>query len=88
MELSNTVTVEHVKEAHRIFTISTMNAATSGFSVNLQPPEELKDEIIRIEEVIQKRIAIGTSMSYPRLFEELGTRFGNGRAIEYVIYMW
>ena len=40
MELSSIVNEDHVKEAHRIFHISTMNAATSGFTVNMQQPEE------------------------------------------------
>ncbi len=84
MELSPTVNAEHVKEAHRLFQISTMNAATSGMSTDLSPPEEIRDIVIRIEEALQNRLAIGGKMSRSKLEEEMIGRFSNERAVIYV----
>ncbi len=84
MELSPIVNEEHVHEAHRIFHISTMHAATSGFAMNMQPPEELKDLILKVEDALQARLSIGEKMSRTRLQEEMCARFGNERAVAYV----
>ena len=55
----------HVEEAHRIFRISTLNAAASGMSSSTtqQVPGELKNLILKIEEAIKRRVAIGTRIS-------------------------
>jgi len=45
MEFSNDVLKRHVEEAHRIFKISTLDAAKSGFSTSFQMPDELKDDV-------------------------------------------
>jgi len=84
MELSPIVSEEHVNEAHRIFHISTMYAATSGFSVNMQPPEELKEIILKIENALEARLSIGEKMQRTKLQEEMCSRFGNERAVSYV----
>eukprot|EP00826_Nyctotherus_ovalis_P064485 TRINITY_DN9460_c0_g3_i2.p1 TRINITY_DN9460_c0_g3~~TRINITY_DN9460_c0_g3_i2.p1 ORF type:complete len:230 (-),score=65.70 TRINITY_DN9460_c0_g3_i2:173-862(-) len=84
MELSGTVNEEHVNEAHRIFHISTMYAATSGFTVNMQPPEELKEIILKIENALEARLSIGEKMQRTKLQEEMCSRFGNERAVSYV----
>ena len=84
MELCTTVTIDHVKEAHRLFQVSTLNSAMSGFTSKVQPPEDLKETIFKIEEAIQKRMAIGTNMSRAKLQEEMLARFGTEQAVTFV----
>jgi DNA replication licensing factor MCM5 len=69
MHLDPVVSVKHVEEAHRIFKISTLNAAASGMSnASAQnTPAELTDLTKKIEEAIKRRVAIGTKISYPKL---------------------
>ena len=56
-------------EAHRLFKISTLNAAASGMtSQTKDTPEELRLIVTRIEDAIKRRVAIGTRIAYPKLF--------------------
>ena len=72
MHLQNVVTPDHVREAHRLFRISTLNAAASGMSANSkETPEELQRMVKGIEEAIKRRVAIGTKIAYPVLQREL-----------------
>jgi DNA replication licensing factor MCM5 len=86
MHLETVVKPNHVEEAHRIFKISTLNAASSGMSSGPQSsPQELLPLITKIEEAIKRRVAIGTKISYPKLQQEMMMRFENQRAIDYAI---
>ena len=86
MHLQTVVTKKHVEEAHRLFKISTLNAAASGMSSHSgEVPVELQSMVRRIEEAIKRRVAIGTRISYPKLQSELLNRFNNERAIENAI---
>ena len=68
MHLQSVVTTAHVQEAHRLFKISTLNAASSGLnSSSGEIPQELQSLVRRIEEAIKRRVAIGTRISYPKL---------------------
>jgi len=69
MHLTPIVKREHVEEAHRIFKISTLNAAASGMSgaSAKEIPGELVNMVSKIEEAIKRRVAIGTRISYPKL---------------------
>ena len=68
MHLQSVVTPRHVQEAHRLFKISTLNAAASGMSNTSQDASpELQGLVKRIEEAIKRRVAIGTRISYPKL---------------------
>ena len=68
MNLQSVVTPQHVQEAHRLFKISTLNAAASGLKNNTgEVPEQLTGQVRRIEEAIKRRVAIGTRISYPKL---------------------
>lgn len=72
-------------EAHRIFKISTLHAASSGMNAkNVESPVELMPLIKKVEEAIKRRVAIGTKISYPKLQQEMMQRFENNRAIDYV----
>lgn len=83
MSLSQTVKDVHVHEAHRLFNISTLSAASSGNN-RLDIPSELVPMIIKVEESIKRRLALGAKVSYTKLIEELSPKFSNSRAIEYV----
>lgn len=86
MHLNSVVQPQHVEEAHRIFKVSTLNAAASGMTTNSsETPIELQDMVRRIEEAIKRRVAIGTKISYPKLQQELLNRFDNARAIDFAI---
>lgn len=86
INLEKDVKPEHVEEAHRLFRISTLNAAASGLSSNsADTPVELQGMVHKIEEAIKRRVAIGTRIGYPKLQEELLNRFNNQRAVEHAI---
>jgi len=86
MSLSTQVLEIHVNEAHRLFQISTLAAASSGFSnSSFDIPQELIQTVVKIEESIRRQLAIGSKVSYTKLTEELGIRYSSHKAIEYVI---
>lgn len=73
MTLSTTVTKEHVAEAVRLFSASTMDAVNNGSdTVN----KELNDQVGLIEEDIKKRIPVGFSANYRALVDHFITRKG------------
>jgi len=84
IHLCNTVEIAHVQEAHRIFRVSTLNAAASGIGTASEAPAELQNIMRKVEEAIKRRVAIGTKISYQRLQMEMMQRFENAKAIEYV----
>ena len=68
IHLQPIVKIQHCEEAHRLFKISTLNAAQSGMTSNkIESPVELLPLIRKIEEAIKRRVAIGTKISYPKL---------------------
>lgn len=68
IHLQTNVTIHHVEEAHKLFKISTMNAAQSGMTAKtVETPVELMPLIRKVEEAIKRRVAIGTKISYPKL---------------------
>ena len=85
MSLSTVVTETHVKESHRLFQISTLSAASMGFNLSYDIPSDLAPTIIKIEEAVRRRLAIGSKIGYSKLIEELILRFNSQKAIEYGI---
>lgn len=86
MHLQPIVKKEHCIEAHRLFKISTLNAAASGMNNSAkETPDELKSLVTRIEDAIKRRVAIGTRIAYPKLLQEMSGRFDNERAITFAI---
>ena len=73
MHLQPIVLPQHVEEAHRLFRISTLNAAASGMSntSGKQIPQEMVGLVQKIEEAIKRRVAIGTRIAYPKLQQEM-----------------
>lgn len=87
IHLDPIVQIKYVQEAHRLFKISTLNAAASGMS-NAQgneTPAELTNMCQNIEEAIKRRVAIGNKISHLKLQQEMLMRFDNQRAIDYAI---
>jgi DNA replication licensing factor MCM5 len=86
INLQTQVKVQHVEEAHRIFRISTLNAAQSGMAAKtIEAPVELLSMIRKIEDAIKRRVAIGTKISYPKLHQEMMQRYENAKAIDHAI---
>lgn len=86
IHLQTQVKVQHVEEAHRIFRVSTLNAAQSGMAAkSIEAPIELMSMIRKIEEAIKRRVAIGTKISYPKLHQEMMQRYENAKAIDHAI---
>ena len=54
-------------------------------SHNGEVPPELQNLVRKSEDAIKRRVAIGTRISYPKLQNELNSRFNNDRAIENAI---
>jgi len=84
IHLAGTVEIQHVQEAHRLFRVSTLNAAKSGVGTASEAPAELQNIMRKVEEAIKRRVAIATKISYQRLQAEMLQRFDNVKAIEYV----
>lgn len=84
MSLSNIVTEANVKEAHRLFQISTLKAASSGQTLS-EISSDMAPIVIKVEEAIRRRLAIGSKVGYQKLVEELILRFNSERPIEYAI---
>ena len=85
MSLSNVVSRKDVDEAHRLFQISTMSAASSRSNPVFEiSGEEMKD-VIKIEDAIKRRLAIGQRIQYSKLVEELVTRFTTKRLVDCAI---
>lgn len=87
MSLSSFVLESHVNEAHRLFQISTLSAASSKFNTVTDIPSDLAPLIVRIEESIRRRLNIGAKTSYTKIIEELTSKYTSHQAITYVIIL-
>ncbi len=70
-ELSPVATRMHVQEAIRLFNVSTLDAASSGVASAENLPAELMQEIVAAENLLKRRLAIGSKMSERRLVDDL-----------------
>ena len=52
---------------------------------NKEVSGEMLNIVQKVEEAIKRRVAIGTKISYPKLQQELASRFDNARAIDLAI---
>ncbi|OAG32639.1 DNA replication licensing factor MCM5 [Nematocida sp. ERTm5] len=71
MELETVVTTEHVEEAIRLFTESTMKAVAMGHYVEGMPRQEWIKEFSQVETAIKSCLPIGLSKPYKILIKEL-----------------
>ena len=76
MSLSPIVKKNHVMEAHRLFQMSTLDAAR-GTKGNLGGAltKEQGNEVVKIEEAIKRRVSIGQRIQYSKLLDEMGLRY-------------
>ncbi|KAJ3269265.1 minichromosome maintenance protein 5 [Terramyces sp. JEL0728] len=74
MTLSNHVIEQHVDEAIRLFNYSTMNAIQSG-TVEGVSRGKFSETVSKVEDVIRRRFAVGSTISERRLKEELMKEF-------------
>jgi DNA replication licensing factor MCM5 len=84
MELATTANVDHVKEAIRLFQVSTFSAATSKFGDRIGSPEFDK-AVKRAEKSVMQRVAIGMSISKKNLVADLQKRGHDENAVEKAI---
>eukprot|EP00823_Brevimastigomonas_motovehiculus_P006194 TRINITY_DN5020_c0_g1_i1.p1 TRINITY_DN5020_c0_g1~~TRINITY_DN5020_c0_g1_i1.p1 ORF type:complete len:779 (-),score=182.58 TRINITY_DN5020_c0_g1_i1:71-2386(-) len=77
MHLSTEATIDHVKEALRLFQVSTFQAATTGGSDALSIPEFGK-KVQKAERAIRMRVPISTQTSYAVLIKALTEDHGKG----------
>jgi len=70
LTLSPTVQHHHVEESIRLFKFSTMDAVTTGSSVEGLTRSQLREEMEKIEKEIRRRLPIGWSTSYQSLVKE------------------
>jgi len=75
MQLQLSVTESHVREAIRLFNVSTVDAANSGIVDSIVFTPEQRDEFSKIEQQIKRRLAIGASLSEKRLIDDV-IRYG------------
>lgn len=87
MNLSNFVLETHVNEAHRLFQISTLSAASAKYNTVTDIPPDMAPLILRIEESIRRRLAIGAKTSYTKIIEELTHKYASHKAITYVSFL-
>ncbi|KAL4571399.1 hypothetical protein LXL04_018158 [Taraxacum kok-saghyz] len=80
MRLSNLADDSHVSEALRLFNNSTMDAAKSGISQQINLTPEMANEIKQAESQIKRRMGIGSHLSERRLIDDL-TRMGLNESI-------
>ncbi|KAI3902911.1 hypothetical protein MKW92_027171 [Papaver armeniacum] len=71
MRLSHVATEENVREAIRLFNVSTMDAAKSGINQHINLTPEMASEIKKAETQIKRRMGIGSHISERRLIDEL-----------------
>lgn len=69
--LSPIATEQHVEEAIRLFTASTMNAVDQGVNNGLVSNSELNKEIETVEHELRRRLPMGWSAAYRTLRREL-----------------
>ena len=70
-ELSPVATRMHVLEAIRLFNVSTLDAASSGVASAENLPAELMQDIVAAENLLKRRLAIGSKISERRLCQDL-----------------
>ena len=67
MELSTVVTKKHVDEARRLFELSTMSAAKARKKFGLDIPTEMREEIVKVEDALKRRISVNQKVQVERL---------------------
>lgn len=85
MSLSSTVNKNHVEEAHRLFKVSTLNAAKARGTLNMDITEENMKDIIKIEESIKRKLSIGQRILYSKLVDDLALRFNQRKLVGFAV---
>lgn len=70
MELVDQVNVDHVKEALRLFQVSTLYAATANFGDGVGSPD-FQEKVKQAEAYLERRIAINAVVGYERVKIEM-----------------
>lgn len=76
MKLRSCVGVDEINEAHHLFELSTLKTV-EGKELGYEISEEAGAEVKKIEDVIKKRVCVGTQVSISKLMDEIGERHGH-----------
>lgn len=77
MELKDEATVDHVKEAVRLFQVATLAAAQTGeMGMGGANSPEFTEKVVRAEKYIQQRVMIGEAKQVSKLSKEATSRTG------------
>lgn len=72
MSLKSVANEAHVREALRMFRVSTIDAARSGVTEGIVFTPEQRQEMVNVEAQIKRRLPIGSYMSTKNLLREMG----------------
>jgi hypothetical protein len=73
MRLRSEVMGEDIDEAHYLFEISTMKSI-EGAEFGYFLPENVSEEVQKIEEMVRKRVTVGSQVLTAKLVEDLRLR--------------
>ena len=62
-----------------------MSAIQSGLDSGAEMPQEISSLVLKIEDAIRRRVAIGNKINHSKLIEEMVTRYMNQRAVEWAV---
>lgn len=85
MTLTPLATVEHVQEATRLFTQSTIAAASSGLVMSETLTPEFRTQVEKAEEGFNRRMVVGSIVKTDKIIRELESQGYNQYAIRHAL---
>lgn len=86
MRLDPVATASDAAEAIRLFQVATVDAINSGV-VDNNMTEVQSEQVLKIEEAVRRRVAVGSTVEYPRLVAELLKMAFESRLVDRAIYI-
>ena len=62
-----------------------MSAIQSGLDVGVEIPADLAPLVLKVEESIRRRVAIGNKINHVKLVQEMAERYQDSKAVELAI---
>jgi DNA replication licensing factor MCM5 len=87
MRLDSIATAADGHEAIRLFQVATVDAMQSGVVDNTLMNEFQSGQVIKIEEAIRRRVAVGTTVEHPRLMSELLKMAFDSRLVDRALFV-
>jgi DNA replication licensing factor MCM5 len=86
MRLDAIASVSDAHEAIRLFQVATVDAINSGV-VDNNMSEFQSEQVLKIEEAIRRRVAVGTTVEHQRLMTELVRMSFDSRLVDRALYI-